>query len=611
MRAPGLRHDESRALASLRALEVLDTAPEAAFDALVRTAGLVCGAPIALLSLIDAERQWFKAKVGLPGVAETPRNIAFCAHAVLGREVLEVPDATLDPRFAESPLVTGAPAIRFYAGAPVRTDGGHSIGTICVIDQKPRELDGTQRQVLECLAVAAGRALESRRACIALNRLTRENEEQMRRLYERTPAMLHSIDEDGRIVTVSDRWLERMGYTREQVLGRPSTDFLAAPSRQYAKTVVLPRLFKTGVCDDAEFQMVTRHGEIIDAVVSAFLERAGDGTPIRSLAVTTDLTLRRQAEKADREAQHELAVQSVTLRSVAEAIPDMVTVLSADGKYRFANGAFQAWCGKSMSDILGRQASEVLGDAEFQRRCHWAAQSAAGERVEFELDYPSCDGTTYLGIRHIPLRLQSGEVDGMVVVARDITKQKQEERRLVSLSRRDPLTGVLNRAGMDHFLEQQWQSGSRLSMGLLYIDLDHFKPVNDRFGHAAGDHVLRAFAKRLVQLVRPTDAVARHGGDEFVVALQGISSHVDVQMVAEKVLAAARAPFNVGNTLIQVGASVGIATAALGDFDWHELVDRADANLLQAKRAGRGQHAGAPSAGAYLAEQPPFRRTVS
>lgn len=598
-------------MAALRALEVLDTAPEAAFDALVRTAALVCGAPIALLSLIDAERQWFKAKVGLPGVAETPRDIAFCAHAVLGREVLEVSDATLDPRFAESPLVTGAPAIRFYAGAPVRTDGGLSIGTICVIDQKPRELDGTQRQVLECLAVAAGRALESRRACIALDRMTRENEEQMRRLYERTPAMLHSIDEDGRIVTVSDRWLERMGYTREQVLGRPSTDFLAAPSRQYAKSVVLPRLFKTGVCDDVEFQMVTRHGEIIDAVVSASLERAGDGTLIRSLAITTDLTLRRQAEKADREAQHELAVQSVTLRSVTEAIPDMVTVLSADGKYRFANGAFQTWCGKSMSDILGRKDIEVLGDAEFQRRCHRAAQSATGERVEFELDYPSCDGTTYLGVRHIPLRLQSGEVDGLVVVARDITKQKQEERRLVSLSRLDPLTGVLNRAGMDHFLEQQWQSGTQLSIGLLYIDLDHFKPVNDRFGHAAGDQVLRAFAKRLVQLVRPTDAVARHGGDEFVVALQGISSHVDAQMVAEKVLGAARAPFNVGNTLIQVGASVGIATAALGDFDWHELVDRADANLMHAKRAGRGQHAGEPSAGAYLAEKTPFRQTVS
>ena len=605
MTAPCLRNDEARALAALRALEVLDTAPEAEFDALVRTAALVCGVPIALLSLIDAERQWFKANVGLPSAAETPRDVAFCAHAVLGTEVLEVSDATLDSRFAENPLVTGAPAIRFYAGAPVRIDGGHSIGTICVIDHEPRELDSTQRQVLECLAVAAGRALESRRAGIALQRMTRENEEQMRRLYERTPAMLHSIDKDGRIVAVSDRWLERMGYTREQVLGRASTDFLTAPSRHHAQAVVLPRFFKTGVCEAVEYQMVTRDEEVVDVILSAFLERAGDGTPIRSLAVMTDVTLQRRAEKADRDARHELAVQSVTLRSVTEAIPDMVTVLSADGKYRFANGAFQAWCGKSMNDILGRKAIDVLGEAEFQRRCHRVEQSASGERVEFELDYPSRDGTSHLGIRYIPLRLQSGEVDGFVVVARDITQQKQEERRLLSLSHRDPLTGVLNRAGMDDFLEEQWQSAAHVSIGLLYIDLDHFKPVNDRYGHAAGDHILRAFAKRLVQLVRPTDAVARRGGDEFVVALQGISSHADAQIVADKVLAAARAPFNVGNTLIQIGASVGIATAASGDFAWQELIERADANLLHAKRAGRGRHSGEQAAVAYVVAQSP------
>lgn len=590
MTTANLRVDEAQVLAALRALEVLDTAPEVEFDALARAAALVCGVPIAMLSLVDAERQWFKSNVGLPGAVETPRDVAFCAHAVLGNEVLEVPDATRDPRFAENPLVTGAPAIRFYAGAPVRVQGGLAVGSLCVIDREPRRLDSTQRKVLEQLAVAAGRALESRRAGLALDRMTRENDERMRRLYERTPAMLHSVDVEGRIVTVSDRWLERTGYTREQVLGRPSSDFLAAHSRDVARSAVLPHFLETGLCDAVEYQMVAHDGEVVDVLMSAFVERSPDGTPIRSLAVMADVTLQRRAEQADRDARQELMRQSATLRSVTEAIPDMVTVMSLDGTFRFANGAFQAWCGRPVDQILGRKAHEIFGEPELKRRWPWVEQAMAGKRVEFELDYPSRDGVTCLGIRYIPLRLESGEVDGFVGVSRDITQQKREESRLLSLSHRDPLTGVLNRAGLDYFLEHQAQSDTSGSIALLYIDLDHFKPVNDKYGHAAGDQILRAFAKRLVQLVRPTDAVARRGGDEFVIALQGISSRADAQVVADKVLAAASAPFNVGQARIQVGASIGIATDSPGDSDWQELIDRADANLLDAKGAGRGRH---------------------
>jgi diguanylate cyclase len=110
MASAGLRLDEAASLAALRALDVLDTGAEAEFDALVKVAALVCGVPIALISLIDSDRQWFKANLGLPGVQQTPRDVAFCAHAVLGDAILEVPDATQDPRFQDNPFVTGAPA---------------------------------------------------------------------------------------------------------------------------------------------------------------------------------------------------------------------------------------------------------------------------------------------------------------------------------------------------------------------------------------------------------------------------------------------------------------------------------------------------------------------
>ena len=162
------RDDEAASLAALTSLDVLDTAPEAAFDALVRAAALVCGVPISLISLIDRDRQWFKANLGLDGMTETPRDLAFCAHAVLGDELFEIPDTTLDHRFAGSGLVTGAPNVRFYAGMPIRLRGGHRVGTICVIDREPRQLDAKQREVLACLAEAVAQALEGRRALHAI-----------------------------------------------------------------------------------------------------------------------------------------------------------------------------------------------------------------------------------------------------------------------------------------------------------------------------------------------------------------------------------------------------------------------------------------------------------
>jgi diguanylate cyclase (GGDEF)-like protein len=156
--------NEQTRLASLRALDVLDTDPEAQFNTLVRSAALLTGTPIALLSLIDAGRQWFKANTGLMGVTETSRDVAFCAHTILQDEVLEVPDVRCDPRFAGNPLVTGSAAIRFYAGAPICLEDGSRVGALCVLDRKPRKLGPEQLDILRHLAHAAAAALEGRRA---------------------------------------------------------------------------------------------------------------------------------------------------------------------------------------------------------------------------------------------------------------------------------------------------------------------------------------------------------------------------------------------------------------------------------------------------------------
>jgi signal transduction histidine kinase len=161
VRAP-LPDDEHSRLAALHDAQVLDTAPEQDFDDIALLASEICGTPMGVVSLIDADRQWFKAKIGLDK-EETHRDLAFCAHAVQGHELLEVPDATADVRFADNPLVVGPDNIRFYAGAPVVLDGTHSVGTVCVIDTVPRELTPAQRRALRSLARHASVQLELRR----------------------------------------------------------------------------------------------------------------------------------------------------------------------------------------------------------------------------------------------------------------------------------------------------------------------------------------------------------------------------------------------------------------------------------------------------------------
>ena len=163
---------EQRRLAALHAYGILDTAKESAFEDITRIASLVCGTPIAVVNLIDGERQWFKSEVGL-GVRETPLATSICAHAILEHDMLVVPDTTLDRRFAENPLVTGDPGLRFYAGALLKTPDGLAIGTVCVLDTEPRGLTQQQIDILRGLARQVMTQLELRRMLALSERKTR------------------------------------------------------------------------------------------------------------------------------------------------------------------------------------------------------------------------------------------------------------------------------------------------------------------------------------------------------------------------------------------------------------------------------------------------------
>jgi two-component system, NtrC family, sensor kinase len=153
---------DSVRVAALEKYAILDTEPEQAFDDLTLLASYVCKTPIALISLVDENRQWFKSKIGL-AASETPRQVAFCSVAIQQPDVMVVPDTLQDERFRENPLVTGEPRIRFYAGAPLINEEGHALGTLCVIDQKPREISADEKEALQALSRLVLAQLEFRR----------------------------------------------------------------------------------------------------------------------------------------------------------------------------------------------------------------------------------------------------------------------------------------------------------------------------------------------------------------------------------------------------------------------------------------------------------------
>lgn len=237
--SPRAGEQEEARLRRLYGLDLLDTEPEPLFDAIARTAAAICHAPIALITLIDRDRQWFKARVGLDHVEETPRSWALCDHSIQQDELLEIPDVRRDPRFWSNPLVMGGPRIAFYAGAPIRLGSGDRIGTVCVIDQVPRRLEPRERQILVDLAMVAARAIELRETAlrgldevpvplpleqdldsiqVVLEALA-AREATFRGLAEQFPLGVFLTDAQGQCTYANPRWQSLHGMTAEEAHG--------------------------------------------------------------------------------------------------------------------------------------------------------------------------------------------------------------------------------------------------------------------------------------------------------------------------------------------------------------------------------------------------------
>ncbi len=226
MMAPDTPAREHERLAVLHSYEVLDSDAEANLDALTRLASIMVGTPIALVSLVDAKRQWFKSRVGL-AVTETPREVSFCGHVVASGCTMVVPDTTLDPRFVDNPLVTGEPKIRFYAGVPLRTPEGFVLGTLCAIDRVPRDASPEQLEALDLLARQVMELLDARRERKRFQRERDRARAVVRELEAVFDAMIEGVvvqDDTGRIVRWNRSAERILGLTGEQLSGRTSYD---------------------------------------------------------------------------------------------------------------------------------------------------------------------------------------------------------------------------------------------------------------------------------------------------------------------------------------------------------------------------------------------------
>jgi PAS domain S-box-containing protein len=212
-----LPENEDQRLKALQSYEVLDTIGEDTFDRITQLASVICGVPIALVSLLDPERQWFKSKVGLT-VDETPREISFCQHAILGREIFEIENALEDIRFKDNPLVLGFPNIRFYAGFPLEDPNGFNLGTLCVIDEKPRKLDENQRLALTVLGKEVVSQLVSRKNLLELNKY--------KTLFDLSIDMICIAGTDGYFKAVNESFTSILGWSQEELLAKPFLDFI-------------------------------------------------------------------------------------------------------------------------------------------------------------------------------------------------------------------------------------------------------------------------------------------------------------------------------------------------------------------------------------------------
>lgn len=278
-------------------------------------------------------------------------------------------------------------------------------------------------------------------------------------------------------------------------------------------------------------------------------------------------------------------------RMIADSLPALVAYVDSNERYVFHNSFYRTIPGLDLDRIDGRTVEEVFGLELYGRLTEEIKAALRGERMSFERAIMVGGSERHFKFEYTPDVDESGSAVGFYTMAIDITEIKNVHSRLNSLARVDPLTGLPNRFQLYERLEKSIARSHPITSrtACLFLDIDHFKLINDSFGHSAGDQALREFASRLQSCVPDSELVARLAGDEFVIALEGLSDSVPVESLAEKIIEKMRAPFSVGDMELSVSTSIGVALSNDASESVDDLLKRADQALYRAKKSGRGR----------------------
>ncbi len=387
------------------------------------------------------------------------------------------------------------------------------------------------------------------------------------------------------LATLAIKWTDEVYRIHELDPGSElelarNIDFYAPEARPIVREAVQAAI-DHGTPWDLELPFVTARGRRLWVRTQGEAVRH-DGKTVRLFGAFQDITERKRGEQA-------LVDSEKRLRMIADNLPALISYIDRDHRYRFVNAHVGRIFGTAPDSMLGRTMREVRGEKLYAALAPHFAAALRGEAVSFQ-DSAEVRGQTYhYQSDYIPDRDAAGEVQGFYALTFDITGLKEAERRLDKLARVDALTGLANRRQFEEALSQAMgrTRRSKVPMALMFLDIDHFKAINDRFGHAGGDAVLREFAERLHASVRSTDLVARLAGDEFVILLEGVSDASQLEQVADKVLAALRPAISVEDSALQATASIGLTSYEGAPSTPEELLARADTAMYASKQHGR------------------------
>ena len=409
-------------------------------------------------------------------------------------------------------------------------------------------------------------------------------------LYEATPAMLHSIDSKGRLIQMTDVWLDRLGYTRKEVEGRLWVDFLAPESRAYATDTVIPELFRSRRSTDIEHKALLKDGSFVDILFSAVVGHDVEGA-ICTLTVIEDLTERKRA-------QAELVAQGERLRATLDSIGVGVITTDRIGQIEYLNPIAEKITGWNTSSARGRASDTVFRIID----------EATRNPVRNLLDACLAEGPVFGTSDHVvlvardgreycvencaaPIKDATGQSAGVVLVFHDVSEQRRCSQEITYRATHDALTEIINRSEFERQLQLTQDSalGGEGPHAFMYIDLDKFKLANDIGGHAAGDKLLKKVVEIMRRVVRKNDILGRLGGDEFGLLLKSCPPGT-AQKVAHKICQELDTfRFQHGEHLLHVGASIGLVVV---DSRWSttaNLLQAGDDACYAAKRAGRNR----------------------